>query len=59
MKDDTNAMQLLLKSAALVHAVRMWKSKINRGDEMLLYWKEDEEDIDDDEPYFEDPEDTL
>ena len=59
MKDDPNAMQLLLKSAALVHAVQMWKSKINRGDEMLLYWKEDEEDVDDNEPYYEDPEDTL
>ena len=37
--------------ATLAHVVKVWKSKKDRGDEMLLYWKEDEEDVDDDEPY--------
>ena len=50
---------LLLKPATLAHVVQMWKSKIHHGEEMLLYWKEDEEDVDDDEPYYEDPEDSL
>lgn len=59
MKDssDPNALQLLLKPAVLAHVVAVWKSKVNRGNQMLLYWKEDEEDVDDDEPYYVDPED--
>ena len=61
MKDpsEPNSLKLLLKPATLAHVVKMWKSKIHRGEEMLLYWKEDEEDVDDDEPYYEDPEDSL
>ena len=60
MKDSSepNALQLLLKPAVLAHVVKVWKSKVNRGNEMLLYWKEDEEDVDDDEPYYSDPEDN-
>ena len=60
MKDSSepNALKLLLKPAVLAHAVNVWKTKVNRGSEMLLYWKEVEEDVvDDDEPYYSDPED--
>jgi hypothetical protein len=63
MKDPNNpqSLHLLLKPAVLAHVVNKWKSKIGRGagDEMLLYWREDEEDVDDDEPYFVDPEDNV
>ena len=57
--EEPNSLQLLLKPATLSRVVQMWKSKANRGEEMLLYWKEDEEDVDDDEPYYEDPEDSV
>ena len=56
---EPNSLQLLLKPATLAHVVKVWKSKLNHGDEMLLYWKEDEEDVDDDEPYYVDPEDSV
>ena len=54
--NEPNALHLLLKPAILSRVVAIWKSKINPGGEMLLYWKEDEEDVDDDEPYYEDRE---
>ena len=56
MKDpsDPNSLKLVLKPATLAKVVQAWKSKRNHGNEMLLYWKEDEEDVDDDEPYWED-----
>ena len=51
---DPNSLKLVLKPATLAKVVQAWKSKSNHGNEMLLYWKEDEEDVDDDEPYWED-----
>jgi hypothetical protein len=52
--EEPNTLRLHLKPAMLAKVVHMWRSKVNRGDEMLLYWKEDEEDVDDDEPYYQD-----
>ena len=43
--------------AMLAKVVHMWRSKANRGAEMLLYWKEDEEDVDDNEPYYQESDD--
>ena len=55
--DEPNTIRLLLKPAMLAKVVHMWRSKANRGEEMLLYWKEDEEDVDDDEPYYQESDD--
>ena len=41
----------------LAKVVHMWRSKAIRGEEMLLYWKEDKEDVDDDEPYYQESDD--
>ena len=50
---------MVLKPSTLANVIRIWRSKVNRGEEMLLYWKEDEEDVDDDEPYHDSDEDDL
>ena len=42
--DDGDTVQLLLKPAMLAKVLLTWKSKGKRGEEILLYCKEDDED---------------
>ena len=43
--DDGDTVQLLLKPAMLAKVLLTWKSKGKRGEEILLYCKEDDEDM--------------